>query len=558
MRILFAEDCSTQRLVLQAVLRRDGHDVEAFSDGEAALRAAAAAEYDCFVTDWSMPGLDGLACVRRMRALPRESHLHVIMVTGRGERQDRLEAIDAGVDDFIEKPVDADELRARLRTAERQQRVYADLRRQLAERFALRESVEKRERSYRDLFAKSPEPTAIVEADGRVADANRAWCAALGLGSERIVGAQLVELATEDGREACAALLRALEEREAVEESPLRVVGAGGVAREFVASGVKLSGGGGVPVRYVLRAVDVTERRRRDAAVRDRERLASVGSLMRGMAAEISEPLALARSNVGALARYVERLVEHGTAADAAATAALKDERAVALEKAAIAEELRNRLKVDFIRKDAADLLSRTQRCMERVRTLVSDVRNFTATHDVTTETDVGELVRTAVNLSAAQFRGKAELVLDLQPAPKIRANAPRLAQAFVNVLINAAEAVEQGGFVKVSTWTDGTEAAVRVSDDGRGVPPENLTRVFEPFFTTKPLGEGAGLGLNVTYNVVLAHEGTVKLASTPGKGTTVDFRFPPARASVAEGPAPARGGSEVGEPAVGGPAAKA
>jgi two-component system, NtrC family, sensor kinase len=537
MRILFAEDCPTQRLILSTLLLRDGHQVTAVEDGEKAVALAERETFDCLITDWMMPGIDGLEVVRRVRRIPRESHLHAIMVTAREARQDHLEALEAGVDDFIAKPVDNDELRARIRTAERQQRIFEQLRKNLAERFALRESIDRRERSYRDLFVKSPDPAAILDAERRFAEVNDAWCASLGYSADALVGAPFGRFTCDESAEAVEGFLRALDEKGAADDVRLFVRDADGRRREWGAGGVKLPGGEEVPARYLLRGMDLTERRRRDAATAEREKLAGIGSLLKGVTSEIADPLALATSNLGAMQKYVARLFEHGRLLDETAAAAGKRDGETAAAAAAKADQARRRLRIDFVRGDVGSLLSRTRECVERIRNIVSDVRNFTSFTDETSDVDLVAVVRSALNLAASKLKARAEIVLDLAPTPSIKANAARLGQAFVNVLVNAAEAIPDRGFVKVRTWEEDGRAFASVADDGRGIPASRQSRLFEPFFTTKPLGEGAGLGLNITFNIVKAHDGNVRVASQEGKGTTVTFDFP---ATVVAAAAPA------------------
>jgi signal transduction histidine kinase len=118
---------------------------------------------------------------------------------------------------------------------------------------------------------------------------------------------------------------------------------------------------------------------------------------------------------------------------------------------------------------------------------------------------------------------------------------AQRLGQVFVNLLVNAAQAIERKGEIWLSTRAEDGQAVIRIRDSGRGISPEHLGKIFEPFFTTKEVGAGTGLGLHVAYKIVTAHRGTISVSSEVGKGTEFTVRLP------LEGPRSA--GSPAGDP---------
>jgi two-component system NtrC family sensor kinase len=105
---------------------------------------------------------------------------------------------------------------------------------------------------------------------------------------------------------------------------------------------------------------------------------------------------------------------------------------------------------------------------------------------------------------------------------------APReLEQVFLNLLLNAADAIGAGGTIRITTSLEGDRVRVDVADDGAGIAPENLPRVFDPFFTTKPVGEGTGLGLSICYEIVERHGGEIEVSSELGHGTVFSIRLP-------------------------------
>jgi CheY-like chemotaxis protein/anti-sigma regulatory factor (Ser/Thr protein kinase) len=131
------------------------------------------------------------------------------------------------------------------------------------------------------------------------------------------------------------------------------------------------------------------------------------------------------------------------------------------------------------------------------------------------------------------QIRYRAKLIKEYGQVPPVMANRGRLAQVFLNLLVNAAHAIEegdeQGNRIRVRTWSEEGEVLVEVSDTGRGIPPENMDRLFEPFFTTKTGGTGFGLGLSICQKIATDYGGRIEVQSTAGKGTTFTVHLPAA-----------------------------
>jgi hypothetical protein len=119
-----------------------------------------------------------------------------------------------------------------------------------------------------------------------------------------------------------------------------------------------------------------------------------------------------------------------------------------------------------------------------------------------------------------------------------------KLQQVFLNLFINARDAMPRGGWLSITTRASGEWATAEVGDTGAGIPAEHLARIYDPFFTTKPLGQGTGLGLSITYGIVGEHEGTISCDSRPGEGTRFTLTLPlvPAAQRAASGGAQIRG----------------
>jgi len=214
--------------------------------------------------------------------------------------------------------------------------------------------------------------------------------------------------------------------------------------------------------------------------------------------------------------------------------------RAVALAEADITIEMLDTLAESFEGKEldvalrwiaanhtARTLATEVERATTRIHDLVSAVKRFTYLNRAATPapTDIGQGLADTVAVVASKARGKSVSVkLDVQPGlPTIIGNAGELNQVWANLLENAIDAADSNGKVTVKASKEDGDVVVRVIDDGPGIPPDIQTRIFEPFFTTKPIGQGTGLGLDISRRVVSSHEGSIVLESRPGR---TEFRI--------------------------------
>jgi two-component system, cell cycle sensor histidine kinase and response regulator CckA len=169
-----------------------------------------------------------------------------------------------------------------------------------------------------------------------------------------------------------------------------------------------------------------------------------------------------------------------------------------------------------------------------RVQRIVRDIKVFSrATDNPIVPTNVEAVLESSLNLTAHEIRRKANLVREYSPLPAAMANEARLGQVFVNLLMNATQAMEeenkQTNKIRVKTWCDSGLIWIEVTDNGRGIPANIVPRIFDPFFTTKPVGEGTGLGLSLCHGIVTALGGTISAESVLDKGSSFRISLPSA-----------------------------
>ncbi|HVO30050.1 MAG TPA: ATP-binding protein, partial [bacterium] len=179
-----------------------------------------------------------------------------------------------------------------------------------------------------------------------------------------------------------------------------------------------------------------------------------------------------------------------------------------------------------------------------RVRDIVRDLKTFSRQdNDARHSLQVRAVLESAIAMTWNEIRHRALLVRELDTVPAVRANEARLGQVFLNLLLNAAQAIPEGRArshrIVVRTFMEGGNVVIEVEDSGAGIPPDVLPRIFDPFFTTKPVGQGSGLGLSICRGIVAAVGGTLDVRSEVGRGTTARVVLPPDTAAEVAAPAP-------------------
>ena len=175
-------------------------------------------------------------------------------------------------------------------------------------------------------------------------------------------------------------------------------------------------------------------------------------------------------------------------------------------------------------------LLDKIAKQTFRASEIVNSLLNFSRTSTTEfVELDLGKVIQETLNLVEHQLRKSAiEVKLDTQAAlPPVKGNAGKLQQVFLNLFLNARDAMEAGGTLAIHVWSEDGFARIDVADSGQGIQPENLARIYDPFFTTKAARKGTGLGLSVTYGIVREHGGTIEVESRWGAGSRFRVELP-------------------------------
>jgi CheY-like chemotaxis protein len=517
-RILLVDDNQDSRFAVVETLRKlTDHTIEEADSGPTTLDRVRRSDYDLVLLDVQMPGMDGFEVCRRLRADERTRRLPVLFLTATHYQvESRLKGLEVGADDFIVQPVSNQELVARIKSVLRVKALADEIRQhntelesKVRQRTVDVEKLANQLRAERDILRETfdvfAEGLSLVGPTGNIEVVNA-------------TGRRLYETPVRAGLDALA--------RDAIQNASTCDRGLAHAGRAYAARAYPVSGG-----RAVLYVRDITEERDGEVRRLQAEKLASIGMLAAGVAHEINNPAAFVLANIEAL-RGQMRLIE---------------DKIKELPGGGAAQ----RLEVSEVLFEATAMLQESKEGMVRIHRIVRDLGSFShADDDATSAINVNSAVESALTMLRNELKYRARVERDLRATSAVRANSARLGQVFLNLIMNAAQALEEAGIkrnlVTVSSFESGPDVVVQVQDNGPGIPPEILPRIFDSFFTTKPRGVGTGLGLPISQGIVRSLGGEITVESRPQAGSIFRVRLPavaaPIAAEVPDPPLPMQG----------------
>ncbi|OHX66367.1 hypothetical protein NH26_08380 [Flammeovirga pacifica] len=245
------------------------------------------------------------------------------------------------------------------------------------------------------------------------------------------------------------------------------------------------------------------------------EKLASIGQLTAGIAHEINNPINFVANNVLPLKDDIEDL----TIAFNELTKHVEDN---------IVEEIEDQYEISFVIDEISELLNGIEEGATRTTQIVMDLKTF-ARMDAAQFVDANleEGIDTSLGLLNNKLKNRVEVHKEYEGIPLVSCNESKVNQVFMNILNNAEQAIEGEGNLYIKTWSKNDYIYIRIKDDGKGMDKETISKVFDPFFTTKPVGLGTGLGMSISFGIIQDHNGDIKVASAPGKGTSFTISLP-------------------------------
>ncbi len=260
------------------------------------------------------------------------------------------------------------------------------------------------------------------------------------------------------------------------------------------------------------------------------EKLASIGQLAAGVAHEINNPIGYVGSNINRLDEYFTDLQLIVTETDKS-LASLPDEIAANITQEIA--KIKKRLDFDFLTEDFSAVISDCREGIARVKEIVQSLKDFSHNVDEKdfSEIDINNAINTTLKVVNNEIKYYCDVELDLKLDVKVSANVGQIHQVISNLVVNASHAMRETGKrgqLNIRTFSDDNFAVIEIEDTGGGIPEEIYTKIFDPFFTTKPIGQGTGLGLNISYDIIVnKHKGDLSFVSKMGVGTVFSIKLP-------------------------------
>jgi PAS domain S-box-containing protein len=496
LRVLFLEDLADDAALVLRELQENGYEVthkrvDTAQDMRAALQNDT---WDVVLSDFRMPGFTAIDAL----AIFRESQLDIpfIIISGTIGEDAAVDALKAGAHDFLVKG----RLARLVPAIERELReAGARKARRIAEE-ALRVSEER----FRSLVNSMDDVVYTLDRNQRCDGVYGRWIESEGLTAEQLIGKTVRDRVGPEAADRLeAASARALAGERVVCEWSYQA--ANGI-RHFHTSFSPREGRPGEITGVVSVGREITEQRKLQEQLQVSDRMASVGTLAAGIAHEINNPLSSVLANLEFALRDVTELTKESP--EPARLSTVTHELTDAHEAA------------------------------ERVRRIVQDLRILSrADSEERQAVDAERVMESAVRIALNEIRHRARLFRDYMKVPPVLASESRLGQVFLNILVNAAQALQEGeaerNEIRITTRQDGDQVVVGIGDTGPGIPAEILKHLFTPFFTTKPVGVGMGLGLSICHRIISGYGGRIDVETEVGKGTWFRIRLPVALSPV-------------------------
>ncbi|MBU0484046.1 MAG: hypothetical protein KKB30_05985 [Proteobacteria bacterium] len=264
------------------------------------------------------------------------------------------------------------------------------------------------------------------------------------------------------------------------------------------------------------------ELQEKQAAILHQDKMACIGQLAAGVAHDINNPVGFISHNLTLFSRYFQRLQQLFALQKQLIMARASLDIKMACEK-----DWRD-LKVDEVFAEVPVMLQECQVGTTRITQIVQSLRTFIRSETPKYElTNLQQCLDSTLTLLRHELGTRIRVVKEYRPIPLFPAYTQQMNQLFMNLLLNACQSIEGRGEIVIRTWATDQQISIVISDSGCGIPPELCERIYEPFFTTKPIGAGTGLGLSIVYEAVTRHQGSLKVQSEVGRGTTFTLCFP-------------------------------
>lgn len=559
MKILIAEDNDLSRRTLEKLLTKWGYEVISTQDGAQAWEALQKEDSpELAILDWLMPGMDGVDVCRRVRQSQGHSLAYIILLSANDSREDIVLGLDAGADDYITKPFEFKELRARIRagqriiglqtsldvrikelekTKETVEQTNKALKQEIIIRMQREEALEESEKKIRTILENIEDGYFETDLEGNLIFFNDSYRRLLGYPRDELVGMNNRHyLDQENTKKTYKAFNQVFTTAKPLKGFEYVIIGKGGTKKnvETSVSLIKDSTKKALGFRGIMR--DISERKSLELQLRQAQKLESVGQLAAGIAHEINTPTQFVGDNIKFLETATQDLFDLQKKQDRlleAVQAGNVDAETIEAVKEALV-----RTDVAFLEEEIPKAIEQSLEGVARISKIVGAMKEFSHPGVVDmSNADINKAVETTITVARNEWKYVADMKTDLDPsAPLVTCMISEINQVLLNLIINAAHAIKDvvgiegndKGVITIRTSQQDGRVEVRVSDTGTGIPKGIHDRIFEPFFTTKEVGKGSGQGLAMAHHVIVQkHHGELTFKTEEGKGTTFIVRLP-------------------------------
>lgn len=365
----------------------------------------------------------------------------------------------------------------------------------------------------------------VTDARGIIQSANTAASELLGYTQEEMLGQPLSILGTANqplNLQSLEELVRAESHREVSLQTRSGALVPVLLSSSGIYDGAKLTG-------IACVALDISRNKMLESQLLQSEKMASIGQLAAGVAHEINNPMGFIYSNLGTLSGYIEDLSQLLKKYETLEQSVQEGKLDMASSNLDALTAEKERIDLAYLMDDIGDLITESLDGADRVRKIVLNLKEFS--HVGRAEkmpSDLNAGLESTLNIVRNELKYKTTIEKELGDIPLVPCFMQEINQVFMNLLVNAGQAIADQGTIHIRTYREEDWICVRVTDSGKGMSPEVQKRIFEPFFTTKRVGEGTGLGLSMAYQIIVEkHGGQLLVESTEGQGTTFTVRLP-------------------------------
>ncbi|MFZ3045591.1 MAG: ATP-binding protein [Desulfatirhabdiaceae bacterium] len=562
MDILIIDNDSLLCQMMKNMITSKGHRVTVCENRQKAWEISNKFSFNLILAECLLTERTGIDLFKAIRASATSRYPYIILMMTAGQKQDMAEVPENGADDYILKPFQPDDLYACIKFGERIV--------QLEEKsLALQKRLIESRNKIQIVIDSLPQKILFIDRNFRIVLVNKAFLYGIEMTFDEVIGQSCLQ---NHFWNSSPTFIRVLQDhagsvfKNAVSENRFetQIVNNGrtGIfAFNFLP--IKNDVGHVCQVSIVCHDITVEQLRSEEVIILNQqlqeavylireknnrleetvqrlketrshmfqsEKMASIGQLAAGIAHEINNPVGFVSSNLNALKRYHEDIYELMAAYRSCCAQIIVSDSMDHGIRCRIHQimEMEKEMDIDYSLEDIPNMLKESQDGIDRIKKIVLDLKDFSHPgKDVLKLADLNHNLDSTLNIVWNELKYKATITRDYGEIPQVKCWPQQLNQVFMNILVNAGQSIEKQGEIYISTCLVDQYAEITVRDTGCGIPEKNLSRIFDPFFTTKEVGKGTGLGLNVVYNIIQKHQGTIRVDSAPGIGSTFIIRVP-------------------------------